>query len=75
MEVRLRFSISQHSRDEQLLKSFIRYLDCGNVYNQSENVLDFRVEKISDITEKLIPFMDKYPIRGIKQKDFEDFKK
>lgn len=29
--------------------------------------------KFSDITEKIIPFFDKYPLRGSKAKDFSDF--
>ena len=31
-KVWLRFKISQHSRDLILLKSFIEYFDCGNIY-------------------------------------------
>jgi hypothetical protein len=30
---------------------------------------------IADITTKIIPFFDKYPLQGVKLKDYEDFKK
>lgn len=33
----------------------------------------YRVSKFSDISAKIIPFFKKYPIFGIKSKDFTDF--
>jgi hypothetical protein len=33
------------------------------------------VRNFSQITEIILPFLDKYPILGTKVKDFEDFKK
>jgi hypothetical protein len=35
----------------------------------------FKVTSYSDISEKIIPFFNKYPVLGVKSKDFEDFKK
>jgi hypothetical protein len=74
-QVRLVFKVSQHSRDEQLLKSFIKYFDCGKIYKQSSSseVLDFVVKKFIDIEQKIIPFFIKHPLYGVKSKDFEDF--
>ncbi len=34
----------------------------------------FVVTKFSDIVEKIIPFFNKYPLLGVKQKDFLNFK-
>ena len=34
-----------------------------------------QIAKFTDINEKIIPFFDKYPIKGVKSLDFEDFKK
>jgi len=47
------------------------------MYRQRTNGLtgDFYVSKYTDITEKIIPFFDLYPILGVKALDFEDFKK
>lgn len=73
-QVYLVFQIGQHSRDEQLMKGLINYFGCGNVYNK-QNSVEFVVTKFKDITEIIIPFFDKYPIVGVKAKDFEDFKR
>ena len=34
VSVQLRFVISQHSRNEQLMKNFIKYFGCGNLYKK-----------------------------------------
>lgn len=74
--VQLRFQITQHSRDEQLLRSLISYLGCGRYsFSQGRDWGDFVVTKFSDLTEKVIPFFEKSPIVGVKSHDFEDFKK
>ena len=70
--VRLIFILTQHSRDEQLIRNLIEYFDCGNVYKDN-NVHRYRVEIFSDIKNKIIPLFEKYPIEGIKSKDFADF--
>ena len=46
--------------------------DCGNIYKRGE-VMDLKVTKFYDITNKIIPFFQKYPILGVKSKDFEDW--
>ena len=68
-EVKLLFQLTQHSRDENLLRTIQQYLDCGNVY-KNINVYDFRVTKYGDITDKIIPFFKKFRIRGVKEQDF-----
>ena len=35
--------------------------------------IEYRVTKIADITQKVIPFFNKYPIVGVKALDFADF--
>nr|QID02853.1 LAGLIDADG endonuclease [Orbilia oligospora] len=72
--VGLRFQITQHLRDEKLLKSFIPYLGCGYYSIRSSNdVADFLVLSFSDINDKIIPLFAKYPILGIKRLDYDDF--
>lgn len=72
--VYLRFSITQHTRDIELLKSLIKYLDCGR-YQSSHGVDygNFVVTRFSDIYDKIIPFFKKYAIEGVKANDFTDF--
>jgi hypothetical protein len=70
--VQLVFILTQHSRDELLIKSLIDFLDCGNAYKDN-NVYRYRVKKFLDLTDKIIPLFKKYPILGEKSKDFADF--
>lgn len=73
-QIILRFLLGQHSRDEQLIRSLVGYFDCGNIYlRKNKEVIDYYVEKYSDLTEKIIPFFNKYPILGVKNQDFKDF--
>jgi hypothetical protein len=59
------------------MKSLGTYLGCGRYEARSKDtntqVGDFVVTKLSDITEKIIPFFDKYPINGVKHLDNLDF--
>ena len=70
--VKLKFQITQHVRNELLIKSFMKYFKCGNIYIKG-NAYDFRVTKFIDITEKIIPFFKKYPVLGVKALDFDDW--
>ena len=68
------FAITQHKRDELLIKNLIEYFNCGNFFvNKNRDVSYFRVYKFSDITDKIIPFFKKYPIIGVKALDFADW--
>lgn len=70
---RLRFSITQHSRDELLLRKFVTYFACGRFSSRTSGAAgDFLCSKFSDIVEQIIPFFDEYPIIGSKRHDFED---
>ena len=74
-QVRLEFQITQHIRDEQLIKSLIKYFECGYIYidkTSNLNRIDFRVTKIADIAQNIIPFFQKYPVHGVKFKNFAD---
>lgn len=53
--VRLSFQLTQHMRDEQLMLSFIKYFGGGFV-TKDNNAFNFRIEKFSDICNKIIPF-------------------
>ena len=71
-QVSLIFKITQHSRDEQLLKSLVNYLECGTT-SQYGSASEFRVTRFSDLTEKIIPLFQKFPIQGVKHLDYMDF--
>ena len=72
--VDLAFQVTQHRRDEQLMRSLICYFGCGFINDSSGySWLNFMVTKVSDLYENILPFFKKYPIRGIKAKDFNDW--
>ena len=71
-QVLLVFIVTQHSRDENLIRRIRAYLNCGQVY-KNRDAFDYRVTKFIDITDKIIPFFKKYPIRGVKALDFADW--
>ena len=75
-QVLLVFQVSQHSRDEQLMKSLISYFGCGHITSRNnKNYVEFVVTRFEYLFEKVIPFFDKYQIIGVKSKDYSDFKK
>jgi hypothetical protein len=70
----LGFQITQHSRDITLMESLIKFWDCGSCSQPLDyNHVDFRVRNFSDLIEKIIPFFQKYPVLGVKAKDFVDW--
>jgi hypothetical protein len=72
----LKFILTQHSRDENLLKNLIEIFGCGRfVAKNTKEYGEFIVEKYSDIRDKIIPFFEKYPLYGIKKENYLDFKK
>jgi len=71
------FYIAQHIRDIDLLENFVIYLNCGLVETVKTRPTQssYRVYKSYDITNKIIPFFEKYSLRGKKLLDFYGFKK
>lgn len=74
--VSLRFSITQHVKDEFLLNSFITYLNCGRYYKSpTRNEGQYLVTTFSDIKTKIIPLLKEYPLLGVKKEDYLDLVK
>ncbi len=73
--VRLRFNLIQHSRDSLLIKSLVDYMGCGRFVlgPEGENHCQFIVSSLAEITKTLIPFFEKYQIKGVKYLDYSDF--
>lgn len=71
----LKFKIAQHSRDSKLMSSLITSLGCGRIeLNLRRSAVYLVVTRFKVITDKILPFFDKYPIQGMKILDFSDFK-
>jgi hypothetical protein len=71
----LRFIITQHARDSQLLDHLAVYLGCGLIKSNIDSTKRFVVYSFPDICDKIIPFFDKYPLTGAKFNDYLAFKK
>jgi hypothetical protein len=70
----LLFVVTQHIRDELLLKSLVDFFGCGQTYSYKDYI-EFRCQSFKDNYEKILPFFDKYPIIGVKSEDFKDWAK
>jgi NADH:ubiquinone oxidoreductase subunit K len=69
---KLKFSIAQHVRDEDLLRILITYFGGGILYKNRE-IFELVFAKFTDIDNIIIPFFAKYPIGGAKYADYQDF--
>ena len=54
--VAMLFILTQHIRDELLLKSFIDFFDCGHTYSYL-NYIEFKGQSFKDNYEKILPFL------------------
>ena len=79
-EVRLIFEIEVREDDEPILGEIKEVLDCGNIYHlEYERYAKWRphvklkVSNFKDISQKVIPFFRKYPLKAKKRHDFEKF--
>ena len=72
--VSLRFSLTQHIKDEELLKDIVNYLNYGRYYKSpTRDEGQYLITVFSDISDKLIPFLNEYPLLGVKKEDYLDF--
>lgn len=73
-KVQLEFNITQHARDEKLMKIIAEYFDTGSI-SLNRNTFMYRVVSYSELTKKIFPFFNNYPVQGIKSFDYIDFLK
>jgi hypothetical protein len=74
-QVRLCFQLTQHSRDELLMKNLAEFMNCGSIYSRKragKNAIDYKVLNFGNIIEIIIPLFKQYPILGVKSQDFSD---
>ena len=80
LEVRLLFEIELREDDKEILERVRETLDCGNIYHLDyprykkwRPHYKYKVSNIKDITTKIIPFFQKYPLQAKKKNSFEQF--
>lgn len=71
MAVQCKFQITQHLKENHLMVVIQNLLQCGNIYIR-KGAIDLTVVKFDDLVNKILPFLVKYPILGVKTQDFED---
>jgi len=70
------FQITQHAKDEKLMKSLISYFKCGYIEKDSRGPwLYYTISSFTDIYNIIIPFFLQYNIIGSKKLDFNDWYK
>jgi len=79
-EVRLIFEIEMREDDKEILERVKSTLACGNIYYLSYERYKkwrphykYKVSNIVDISTKIIPFFQQYPLQAKKKYSFEKF--
>ena len=73
-EIRPSFSISQNSDRAEVLRIFQERFGCGSIRpDRSDKTLKYETRCISDLTERVIPHFERYPLLSGKREDFERF--
>jgi len=54
------------------LRNFTEFFNAGNVFKNGDSYV-FKITKLSELNEKVIPLFKNYPILGAKSKDFHDW--
>ena len=74
--VQLRFRISQHSREIELMEKLVEYFGAGKIYNYAgKSAINLTIFDFTEISQIIIPFLNKTPLLGIKFYDYLDWSK
>ena len=68
-------TVVQHQRDLQLLHQLRTFMKCGVVRRNHEDRFCWRVRKLNNLSEIILPFFEKHPLRSKKNVDFHKFAK
>ena len=69
------FTVVQHKQDVQLLYSLKRFFGCGVVRVNHGDRMAFRVRDIKHLSETIVSFFERYPLKSKKKLDFLKFRK
>jgi hypothetical protein len=79
--VRAEFSIELRADDREILERIKKTLGCGKIYECNYERygwyphVKYKVSRLDEISEILIPFLEKWPLQAKKAKAFHFFKK
>ncbi len=69
------FTVVQHQRDIQLLHALKKFFGCGVVRRNHAERMAYRVRGLDHLTDVIIPFFDKHPLKSKKRVDFAKFRR
>jgi hypothetical protein len=78
-QVAHRFVVTQGAGSAAALEELHEFFGVGRVYrnqrhdNHREDLLQYRVGRLADLLEVVIPFFEEHPLRTAKRVDFEKF--
>jgi hypothetical protein len=72
--VNIIFVLTQHIKDKLLLESLVSFFECGQAYSYKDHT-QYISQSFIDNYEKILPFFRKYPIKGVKSLDLDDWGK
>ncbi|MFZ5376683.1 MAG: LAGLIDADG family homing endonuclease [Patescibacteria group bacterium] len=70
LDARVHFQIELRADDRKILEDIQETIGCGRLYNLSyerygwKPHVELKVSSLGEITEKLIPFLKRYPLRA-----------
>lgn len=79
LDARLTFQIELRSDDLEILQEIQKTLQCGKIYHLSYHRygwhphVEYKISSFSEIVDKLIPFLEKYPLRAKKKYSYQCF--
>ena len=68
------FSLSLNERDLDLLKQIHAFFGCGAIrYSRTDRTFKYESRSVRELTRRINPHFERYPLRGGKRDDFEIF--
>lgn len=74
IQVQLRFVISQHIRDIELMQLFPVFFGTGNLVSDGPTKVQYRMRGIQDLEQRLFPLLDECPLMTQKRLDADAFR-
>ncbi len=78
-QVQPTFAVVQGESSRDVLEGMVRYFGCGKVYtnrrhdNHREHLASYQVFRLADLSETIVPFFERNPLRTAKRDNFAKF--
>ena len=74
IETRPSFSLSLDQRDLELLTQLRAFFGCGAIrYSRADRTYKYESRSVADLTRRVVPHFERYPLVGSKGRDFAIF--